>query len=135
MMLFVKDARGLSKSTNKLDGILLLCPCCLKLSLIFWSTHFPVSSNCTAIAMYFNFSEKLKFTKDCFVSQVFFLTWFTTGGAGYQKKKGQFWVKKSKTMFNVFVLLFFTQNWPLSSRDTVTLDQRACKKWMNNCGF
>ena len=66
-MLFVKDARGLSKSTNKLDGILLSCHRYLKLSLIIWSTHFPVSvflsSNCTAIAMYFNFSEKLKFTK------------------------------------------------------------------------
>ena len=27
MMLFVKDASGLSKSTNKLDGILLSCHC------------------------------------------------------------------------------------------------------------
>ena len=34
MMLFVKDARGLSKSTNKLDGILLSYHCYLKLSLI-----------------------------------------------------------------------------------------------------
>ena len=43
MMLFVKDARGLSKSTNKLDGVLLSCHPYLKLSLIIWSTHFPVS--------------------------------------------------------------------------------------------
>ena len=42
-MLFVKDARGLSKSTNVVDSILLLCHCYLKLSLIIWSTHFPVS--------------------------------------------------------------------------------------------
>ena len=62
MMLFLKDARGLSKSTYKLDGILLSSCCYLKLLLIIWSTHFPVSvfesSNCTANAMYFNFSEK-----------------------------------------------------------------------------
>ena len=42
-MLFVKDARGLSKSTNVVDSILLLCHCYLKLSLIILSTHFPVS--------------------------------------------------------------------------------------------
>ena len=34
MMLSVKDARGLSKSTNELDGTLLSCHCYLNLSLI-----------------------------------------------------------------------------------------------------
>ena len=43
------------------------------------------SSNCTAIAMYFNFSEKLKFTKVFVLFHKFFFTWITT--AGYQNKK------------------------------------------------
>ena len=42
MMLFLKDASGLSKSTNELDSILLSCHCSLKLSVIIWSTCLPV---------------------------------------------------------------------------------------------
>ena len=34
MMLFLKDASGLSKSTKELDSILLSCHCYLKLSVI-----------------------------------------------------------------------------------------------------
>ena len=43
MMLFLKDASGLSKSTKELDSILLSCHCYLKLSVIIWSTRLSVS--------------------------------------------------------------------------------------------
>ena len=34
---------GCKRNTNELDSMLLSCHCYLKLSLIIWSTHFPVS--------------------------------------------------------------------------------------------
>ena len=53
------------------------------------------SSNCTAIAMYFNFSEKLKFTKVFVLFHKFFL--HESQPPVTKTKKGQFRVKKSKT--------------------------------------
>ena len=43
MMLFLKDASGLSTSIKELDSILLSCHCFLKLSVIIWSTRLSVS--------------------------------------------------------------------------------------------
>ena len=104
MMLFVKDARGLSNSTNNLDGILLSRHCYLKLSLIIGSIHFPVtvfqSSNCTAIAMYFNFSEKLKFTRVYVLFHKFFLFFFNMNHnwrGRLSKLKRSMSTKESKT--------------------------------------
>ena len=61
-MLFLKDASGLSKSTNKLDSILLLCHCSLKLSII----------NCTASAVYFQFWQKIEVYRSLFCFKSFF---------------------------------------------------------------
>ena len=76
MMLFVKDARGLLKRSNKLDSLLLLCHCYLKLMLIISSTHFPVSifrdSNVLLVQCTSNFSQKLKFTEVNVLFQKFF---------------------------------------------------------------
>ena len=73
MMLFVKDASGLSKSTNELDVILLSCHCYLNLSLIILSTHFPEgvfqSFNCTASATFFQFQREITVYRSlCFFS-------------------------------------------------------------------
>ena len=55
-------------------------------------------SQCTAIAMYFNFSEKLKFTKIYVLFHKCFF-WHESQPAGpvTKTKKGQYRVKKSKT--------------------------------------
>ena len=64
MMSSVKDARGLSKSTNVLDSLLLSCHGHLKLMLVIWSTHFPVSIlltfNSSASAMKLQSQPKIK---------------------------------------------------------------------------
>ena len=68
---------------------------------LYSSTQFPVSvfqgSNCTAIAMYFNFSKKIKFYKSLrSFSQVFFLHESQPAGPVIKTKKGQCRVKKSE---------------------------------------
>ena len=62
-----------------------------------------------------------KFTNVYGLFHKFFLTWITTGEAGYQNEKRS--ISSQEKRENV------------STRDTVALDKRACWKWMNNCGF
>ena len=95
MMLFVKGARGLSKSTNVFDSIL------LSLVLV---DHFKYSISCerfrasTVLLMQCtcNFGEKFRFT-EVVLFQNFLLTRITTRKAYYHNKKGKCRVKKSKT--------------------------------------
>ena len=67
---------------------------------LYSSTQFPVSvfqgSNCTAIAMYFNFSKKLNFTKVYVLFTSFFLHESQPAGPVIKTKKGQCRVKKSE---------------------------------------